>query len=389
MAYARDAKSLLARVLDIAADVLDADRIRTAKRRQADMLAWRRSDYVPAVFGVEAAPPRDLPDFDWAEQFDDPAASLYMQMRDVICAASSGSDFVPSARADTGVINGPTVLGAPYTVPSHTKPVCNGHVPKAELADFQVPEDIAALGVLPIMVEHTQHHLAALANAGLADLVGVRHCDTQGPFDIAAQARGHDALFLDLYVDPDFAHDLMGKCLDIYVKLNRLCKGLAAHPLDTGYANEYWMDPGSVRLCDDSGILISPELFREFCAEYIAGAYEPFGGGWLHYCGGVPDGNRPEGLHLHEIYCEIPGLRGLNFTTGHDWPAAVRDIIERRVAYIGTLPRTNGESMEAYFRRALSLCDARRGMIFHPSLRTEERPGAMDTWQGVQDELWG
>ena len=329
-----------------------------------------------------------MPDFDWAEQFADPAASLYMQMRDVLGRGATDSDYVPSVRADTGVVNGPSILGAPYAVPSHTKPVCTGHVSKDRLAEFEVPDDISELGVMPTMIEHTAHHLSALAEAGLSERVSVRHCDTQGPFDIAAQARGHDDIFLDMYLDGDFVHELMAKGLDIYVKLNILCKSLAGDPLDRGPANDYWMDPGSVRLCDDSGILISPEHFAEYCAPYVQQAFEPFGGGWLHYCGGVPEGGRPEGLHLHDIYCSLPHLRGLNFTTGKDWPAEVRKVIAKQVAYVGMLPRRQDESLADFFRRAASLCQPRLGMILTSGVRPQEVKAAMDTWHAVQDELW-
>lgn len=374
--------------METAGQVLDPDRIAGAKRRQADMFAWRESDYVPVLFGGEVEALNGLPDFDWARQFADPAASLYMQMKDAVRAASAGCDYVPTVRADTGVINGPSILGAPYGVPAHTKPVCTGRVPKEPLAAFEVPEDIRPLGVMPTMIEHTQHHLAALREAGLGELVGVRHCDTQGPFDIAAQARGHVEIFLDLYADGDFVHALMQKCTEVYRKMNLLSKQLAGHPLDRGYANEYWMDRGSARLCDDSGILISREQYQEFCAPYVAKALEPFGGGWVHYCGGVPDGNRPEGLHLHETYCSIPNNRGLQFTTGRDWPAEVKKVIERKLVYLGGLPRRDGEELEDYFRRVLGLCDGRRGMILNAAVKPAERPQAMETWHRVQDELF-
>ena len=384
----RDSKALLDRTLETAAGVLDAGRIAAARRRQADVLAWRDSDYLPILYGVRCEAVADLPDFDWAEQFADPAASLYMQMKDVIVAASGDGDTVPSVRADTGVVNGPSVLGAPFIVPSHTKPVCNGHVPRDELAAFEVPDDIRPLGVIPTMVEHTRHHLAALQSAGLADLVPVRHCDTQGPFDIAAQARGHDDIFLDMYVDPEFVHSLLLKSLDIYVKMNVLCKSLGGHPLDSGPANEYWMDPGSVRLCDDSGILMSAAMYRQFCADYVGRAFEPFAGGWLHYCGGVSEGGRPEGLHLHEVYCSIDGLRGLNFTTGGDWFAEVKKVIDRKVAFLGQMPRGPDEPLEEYFRRVLALCPGRKGMILHAGPRPGERERFLETWHAVQDEVF-
>ena len=386
----KDARSLLKGVLDLAGELIDPDRLAEAKRRQADMFAWRESDYVPILFGARVQAAEGLPEFDWAEQFADPAASLYMQMKnDILPPATAGCDFVPAVRADTGVINGPSVLGAPYDVPAHTKPVINAHVPAEQLAAFEVPDDISGLGVLPTMVEHTQHHLAALAEAGLGGLVGVRHCDLQGPFDIAAQARGHDDIFLDMYTDQDFFGALMAKSLEIFVKLARLSKALAGDPIDSGHANEYWMDAGSVRLCDDSGILVSPEMFAELLAPYAARAFEPFGGGWIHYCGGVPDGNRPEGLHLHEVYCSIPKMRGLQFTTGRDWPAEIKRVIDRKVVYLGGLPRGDGEPLGEYFRRVLALCDGRRGMIFHAAVAAHEAQAALETWRRAQDQIFG
>ena len=385
----KDAKSLLKRVLDRAGELLDAERVAQAKRRQADVLAWRQSDYLPILFGAPVPEAEALPEFDWAEQFADPAASLYMQIRnEVLPAAAAGCDYVPTVRADTGVINGPSVLGAPYDVPAHTKPVINAHVPRPELAAFEVPDDITALGVVPTMVEHTRHHLAALGEAGLRELVGLRHCDLQGPFDIAAQARGHDETFLDMYVDQDFFHVLMEKSLDIFVKLAKLSKSLAGDPIDSGHANEYWMDAGSVRLCDDSGILVSAEMFAELLATYVGRALEPFGGGWVHYCGGIPDGNRPEGLHLHEVYCAVPKMRGLQFTTGRDWPGEVKKVIDRKVAYLGSLPRSPDEPLDEYFRRVLNLCDGRRGMILHAPVAPDETRTAMATWHRVQDEIF-
>ena len=382
---------LLHRVLDLAAGRLDASRIADAKRRHADMFRWEESDYVPIVFGGPVPEVDGLPDFDWAQQFADPAASLYMQMKDVLRGSAGGSDFVPSVRADTGVVNGPSVLGAPFVVPAHTKPVCCGHVGREALADFVVPDDIRPLGAIPTMVEHSQHHVAALKAAGLYERVGLRHCDTQGPFDIAAQARGHDDIFVDMYVDQDFFHGLMEKATDVYVKLSKLSKALAGDgAMDQGHASEFWMENGSVRLCDDSGILVGPDQYGKLCAPYLARAFAPFGGGWLHYCGGEPGASRPEGLHLHEIYGAVPGLKGLQFTTARDWAGEIRKVIEKGIVYLNTLPRDNGEKLADYFRRLLSLCDGRRGMIPRAGrIEPDERAGAMETWWAVQDEMFG
>jgi hypothetical protein len=243
------------------------------------------------------------------------------------------------------------------------------------------------------MVEHTQHHLAALKAAGLYGRIGIHHCDLQGPFDIAAQARGHDEIFLDLYIDTDFVHELMAKCTEIFIRMATLCKTLVGDAMGSGLANDYWMEPGSVRLCDDSGILVSPNLYREHLAAYIGKAMAPFGGGWIHYCGGVPNGNRPEGLHLHESYFSQSQVRALQFTTAGDLEREVRRLREHKVVWLAvawydSLTRDGAQTSETLFRRLIALCDVRRGMIVTAPVEPTELAGAMELWHCLQDEAW-
>jgi hypothetical protein len=287
-----------------------------------------------------------------------------------------------------GVVNGPSVFGAKFSVPKHTKTIVNEYVPKEALADFTVPDDIRHLGTMPMVIEHTQHHLEALRTHGLEGLVTVHHCDQQGPFDIAEQSRGHDML-TDFYEDPEFVHHLMRQATRAYIAISRLCKEIQGEPLRAGNAVSNYMDPGGVRMCDDSGILVSPPIFEEFIQPYQIEAFEHFGGGWLHYCGGVPGGGRSEGLHLHDLYLSNPYLRGLNFTTGKDLDAEIRKVVGKKVNYIGGYPRREGESLEDYARRICSLLDGRRGMILSLAVTDGEKPHAMETWMKVQDEVFG
>jgi len=384
---ALETKSLLDAVCDMVAERLNADTIATAKSRHADVLAGRPADYIPMTFARPVPETADMPEFNWAEQFNDPAKSLFMQLKNrVLSHVATNSDHVPGVRADTGVVNCTSILGAEYDVPEHTKPVITRYVPKQALAEFQVPDDISSLGVMPRMTEHMQHHLDVLRDRGLAEMVNVYHCDQQGPFDIAAQARGHD-IFLDLHDDPAFVHDLMQKSTDVYVAVSKLCKSISGDPLSGGNVVGYWMENGGVRICGDSDILVSAKLFSEFVQPYQQQAFAVFGGGWMHYCGGAAGYNRLEGLHLHEHYAQIDGLRGLNWTTAGDWIGEMRRLKKLGVVHLGTLPRADGESLEKYFRRALSPYDTRNGLIFQAAVRAEETDLAMDIWHKVQDEV--
>lgn len=386
---AEDVQGLLHSICEVIAERLDADRVETAKRRHADMLAGRPSDYIPLKFGRSVSASFESTGFDWRERFYDPDKSLYCQLKDnVLPQAIAEGDNVPGVRADMGVVNGMSIFGAGYVVPEHTKPVVNRYVPKEDLAAFEVPDDIGDLGTMPRVREHMEHHRSVLAAHGLADRVYVFHCDQQGPFDIAAQSRGHD-IFLDLYDDPDFIHNVLAKSVQIYIAVSKLCKAINGEPLHGGLAVDYWSDSGGVRMCGDSDILVSTDLYREMVKPYVAEAFGAFGGGWYHYCGGMPGYRRAEGLHLHDVYGEVDGLRGLNWTTAGDWLEEMRRLKRLGLVHLGSLPRGQGESLADYFRRALRPYDDRSGMIFWPEIRDDEYDAAMETWQRVQDEVFG
>jgi hypothetical protein len=390
MLVPHDTSALLDRVAALIHSCFSADRLADAKRRQADMFALRPSDYIPMTLCREVPEAKDLPNFDWAERFHDPAKSLYMQLKDsCLPRVAGGGDVVPAVRPDTGVINCMTVFGAEFDAPAHTRPVVTRYVPKERLVEFQPPEDVRCRGIMPRVVAHMEHHVAVLRRLGLWDAVRLVHCDLQGPWDIAAQSRGHD-IFLDVYEDPAFVHGLMKKCAQVFVSVARLCKRFDPSPIAGGGGGEFWMTNGTVRMCGDSEILVSAAQHREFIAPYAQEALRAMGGGWFHYCGGMPGFKRREGLHLHEIYASIEGLRGLNWTTAGDWLGEMRRLRDLGLCHVGTLPRAEGEGLADYFRRALSPYPKRTGMIFdQPHLRPDELLGALDLWRKVQDEVYG
>ncbi|MFP3937988.1 MAG: hypothetical protein ACLFVW_06565 [Phycisphaerae bacterium] len=386
---------LIDRLSELVAYRLDAEAIRRAKRRHADVMAGRETDYLPVIFEAPVSETADWPAFNWRQRFEDPEKSLYMQLKDMVLPrAAGGGDYVPGVRPDLGTINCQTVFGAGYQVPEHTRAVIDTYMPKDRLAEFEVPEDVSCEGVIPRMVEHLEHHRDALASRGLGELISVWHCDQQGPFDIAAMVRGHE-IFIDLYEDGDFVHDLMSKCTDVYVKVSRLCKRLNGEGDGPGNALGIWMERGAVRMCGDSDILVSPRQHEEFILPYQKRAFDALGGGWMHYCGGQAGYNRPEGLHLHELYAKIDTLAGLNWTTAGDWIGEMRRLKDLGLVHIGTVPREDGESLEDYYARVLSAYDRRWGLIFGmtwgggPELRDGEHGGAVQAWREAQDRYFG
>jgi uroporphyrinogen-III decarboxylase len=386
-------QSLLEDICTRIASRVDREKVERARHRHAAVMDGRKTDYLPIV--VEAALPElaGMPTFDWNERFHEPDKSLCEQLKTVLVRASADGDAMLSVRPDLGTINCQSVFGVKFAVPEHTRTVVTEYASKEAILEFAVPEDISGQGVMPRMVEHLQHHMAVLRRFGLSDVVSVYHCDQQGPFDIAAMTRGHD-IFLDMYEDPDFVHSLMEKCTDVYMKVSRLCKKLNGENDGAGDASGVWMSRGAVRMCGDSDILVSADLYRQFIQPYQAKAFRELGGGWLHYCGGEPGYSKAEGLHLHEAYSEIEGLKGLNWTTAGDWASEIRKLRKLGLVYIGGFHRENGESLDAYYRRLLSALDSRDGLIFGhawgsgPTLREDEYRIAAEVWRKVQDEIF-
>lgn len=223
---------------------------------------------------------------------------------------------------------------------------------------------------------------------GLTGLVDVYTCDTQGPFDIACLALGHD-IFYEVYDDPDFVHHLMRQATHAYQAVTRVCKTLQGESETSGNAAGLWLKRGGVRVCDDSGILLARDSFAEFVLPYLKQALDAFDGGWLHYCGGVPEGGRAEGIHLHDLYFQIPTLRGINFTTGKDWEAEIRKCHAHCVTYVGWLPRRDDESLDAYFTRLAGLIPDGNGMVLQFSPRPGEMQHAQAAWHRALDAVRG
>ena len=390
-----DVENLLDRICELIAARADAERIATARRRHADVMAGRETDSLPIVFDAPLpAEVADWPSFGWDERFHDPAKSLLMQLKEMVLPrVGADCDSVPGVRADLGTINCQTVFGAEWRVTGENRSVITRYVPKAVLAEFELPDDVSDMGVIPRVIEHMTHHVEALRRRGLSNVVSVYHCDQQGPFDIAAMTRGHD-LFLDLYEDGEFVHHLLEMCTRLYVSVSALCKGLCGETVSgAGNAVGVWMEGGAVRMCADSDILVSAESYREFIQPYARSALAAMGGGWLHYCGGWRGTGRAEGLHLHEAFGEIPHLRGLNWTTGRDWLAEMKSLAAVGLVHIGSAPRLEGEPLGEYFRRVLSCYEARTGLIFGlgegPWLGDDPPERVMDTWREAQDERFG
>ncbi|MFO7757268.1 MAG: hypothetical protein R6V26_02125, partial [Roseovarius sp.] len=115
--------------------------------------------------------------------------------------------------------------------------------------------------------------------------------DNQGVFDIAHLLYG-DEIFLEILNTEkgNWVSELMEISLELYIRSTKLFKREAGEKPGTmihGHGTEqgvYFPHAGT-RISEDTAILLSPEMIEHSIIPYIKRSVQPFGGGFLHYCG--------------------------------------------------------------------------------------------------------
>ncbi|MGQ9456069.1 MAG: uroporphyrinogen decarboxylase family protein [Armatimonadota bacterium] len=137
----------------------------------------------------------------------------------------------------------------------------------------------------------------------LAQSVHIYLSDTQGPFDNAHLIMGHK-IYTELYDNPERVHRLLDLVTDTYIRYTKAQKQLIGEEGKYSYHTQLIVR-GGVRICDDSGINLSPDQYTEFCKPYNERIFAEFGGGWIHYCG--------KGRQILPEVLSTKGITGINF----------------------------------------------------------------------------
>jgi uroporphyrinogen decarboxylase len=104
--------------------------------------------------------------------------------------------------------------------------------------------------------------------------------------DLGQYLRGFEQFFMDMYIDPEFAHQLIGKMTDILIELHvNFLRNLGPYPI------------GWVEFSSDHGMQDRPFLAPEMYRKFLKGPYRrlfdevrkaaPGAKIWMHCCGSV------------------------------------------------------------------------------------------------------
>ncbi len=325
----------------------DCDIIQRAKKRQAAV--WRKEtpDQWPIHIGAPLTEEQaSFPSADIQEAFNDKDAMLFSQLRMTLGVINSKSDAVPSIRVNFGTAVLLSCFGLEQQIFPDKMPWLKDHLSKQEIADIQ-PEDISFKGSFARALE-----MMTYMQEKIGDRIPVYCLDTQGPFDLAHLLFGDD-IFLALYDDPDFVHHLLKICTTLNIKAHEAMKTInGERPNQQYHGNGLYAETMGVRICEDTTVMLSPEMIEIFSVPYIQKVADHFGGAWVHYCG--------RNDHLTESICAIPSVRGINFghIPGKEYDHPFSQDMERCLktgkVYFGNWPRFPKESGKAYLERMFS-----------------------------------
>jgi hypothetical protein len=360
------------------ASVPSKESTRGARAEELQEAVWRGQsvDRLPLLIEVSGQP-WDGKEHTLEEQVADPRKMAEEALRAVEAQCPVVSDSVLCVRPQFGVGLFATPFGVEYELSArYATPWVKSTPPK---------EHLSGLGTGDLDIEGSTIGQSAevlrLYRDTFQGAVETFLPDTQGPFDIAHQARGHD-IFTDIFDDPPFVHHLMELATHTYIEGTRLLKQAGEEgPSEGHHSGCLRMVDCGVRMCDDSGVILSPTQYAEFVGPYHERALAAFGGGWAHWCGDAP--------HLTDAYLAMESCKGINLGQPELYDQA--ELLSRVVAagkvYFGLLHRRAEESAEDFLSRVLrDLGGERRGLILIcPPRQDESKEGLMDLWAELQE----
>jgi len=139
--------------------------------------------------------------------------------------------------------------------------------------------------------------------------IAIYETDMQGPFSVASQVYDIEKFFTACYENPDEAHYLISKCTEVYIKFTKEMFKIAGDDLIPIHCMPclYYPQSKGVALSEDLLAVVSPDFVREYINPYSQKIADEFGGVTIHTCGAMH--------HVIGALNEIPGLKGLNFST--------------------------------------------------------------------------
>ena len=278
-------------------------------------------------------PVPDWPTFAYRETFEDMEKMLLAELAAVWVGAGVGDDRVYTIRGNYGVGAVASMFGCEIRLTDDNIMPWASHLDDSALDKVLESGEISVESGLGARVFETERfYLKTLSGFdNLSQCVHIYVSDTQGPFDTAHLVMGH-RIYTELYDNPERVHRLLDLVTDTYIRFTRAQKELIGENGGFSFHSQMAV-PGAVRICDDSGINLSAELYRQFSKPYNERIFTELGGGWVHYCG--------DGKQILPEVLSTRGITGVNFGQPdlQDLVSIYRDAAPKKVAVLNWIGR--------------------------------------------------
>ncbi len=315
-----------------------------------------------------------FPSYNTKEIHYDKDKMFTSQLRQMMTSVYGGAEAVPSVRANMGCGIFPTLFGIKQELFADKMPWVVEHLPKEVLAKMG-PEDLKIGDEFKAGLDHMAFMAEQLDGTGCM----VYPMDLQGTFDTAHLVYG-DAIFYDLYDDPQFVHHLLDLCCEaIFMGMDECLKIIPDSQSRIAHYNNLVMprSKGGIKTSEDTSTLLSREHLDEFVVPYLHRVLEHFGGGYVHYCG--------SNEHLFEVVMNEPCAFGINFGNPeyHEMDEVLKRCAAEGKIYYGSIPKVESATLEDYFARYLAAAKVGGSslLLLNYGCAKDEREETLEAWE--------
>ncbi len=257
---------------------LSPEHIARTRQLWEDCRQYRPVSRLPMVACCQAP---DWPRYSMDEIQADKEKMLISELAPVYASCLIGDDRLPEIRANYGTGILPSLFGCeivhldPTTLPA-AMPLHDTDRVRA-LLDAGIPDLRGGLGGL--VLDTVAFYVEAFKPyPKLRKLVTINLADTQGPLDAAEIVWGSKILMF-MYEDPSLVHaflDLITDTIAAFTRAHQVVDGVPFDPPPTPL--------GRVCIREDATVMISSDMYNEFCKPRAQRLLDEFGG-CIHWCG--------------------------------------------------------------------------------------------------------
>ena len=290
--------------------LIDEEHVEQAQRCQEAAWNYEAVDRLPLLVSLsdkvskERNGTTDWPTYPYSEILYDREKMLLDELSFAYEGALIGDDKMYTIRANYGIGIIPSLFGCPITVKEGENMPWVGHLESLDEVKRVTAQGVPDFngGLMARVLETEAFFKEALAPyPRLGRTVHIQVCDTQGPFNLAAEILG-PRIYTDLYDEPQMLHELLEVVTETYTAVTKKEKDALGEDYVSGYHWHYRLR-GGARLAEDFALSISPRAYERFVKPYNERAFTPFEGGYILYCG--------HGEQVLDLILSTKGVNGI------------------------------------------------------------------------------